>query len=692
MRGQEATILKFIGGTDKAFIIPPFQRNYEWGSEQCKELFNDILESCKSNRTHYLGNITYYEGDNNGASCTELILIDGQQRVTTILILLCALRDLIKDQTKKEKINRQYLMNEDANESYRIRLKQNMYDASSFESIIDGKKAEKTESNVVKNYNLFKKLIAESKIDPSIIFETIPKLEVVDVNLQVKNDLKAVQTVFEKINSTGKPLMPADLIRNLILLASSSKEQTKLYTNYWVEIENRLKSENVSRFARDFLIMKTHIDVLDKQTYSTFKEYFVKIGEKNEEILKEMLEFSKYYEWIRFEKCPNSEINRCIKILNLIKTDDIYPLYLYLLFRIYDTNPIELLRILKLLVNFLIRYRIVSPSGGGGAMRSIVSGLIKGLTDGTLKFTHDDFYFELSNSPTLAGRYPDDTEFKNQLVQNINQAYAKVLFLKLEEFETRNIPVDINAVTVEHLMPQSLSSWWKTNLGRAEESERIYSTYLNSIGNLTPVSQGYNSSMSNKSWPEKLEKLGQVQFAVTAEIFSKYKQWNEEALQERNEDIANRAIKAITGPLPRTRQFTASCNESYQPGIYPASDVMTPMAYSSPITIYVGERELRCEYWTNYVALICGEMLERDKNLFRRIVEQNQIHKSTKKNNGNKHDPIITTDAKQVVLPVKIADSPYFCEGSLSNDAARKYAKQILELFNCLDEFEFEII
>ena len=112
MKATETTILKFIGGEDKVFIIPPFQRNYEWTIEQCEELFDDILNAVKSKKNHYLGNIIYYEGENNGASFSENILIDGQQRVTTILLLLCAIRDITTDDTLKKKIDRKYLKNE----------------------------------------------------------------------------------------------------------------------------------------------------------------------------------------------------------------------------------------------------------------------------------------------------------------------------------------------------------------------------------------------------------------------------------------------------------------------------------------------------------------------------------------------------------------------------------------------------
>jgi len=342
MKATETKILNFIGGLDKAFIIPPFQRNYEWGREQCSELFNDILHSCKSNKAHYLGNVVYYEGENNGASYTEIVLVDGQQRVTTVLILLCALRDLIEDASTIDSINKRYLFNDTSNDRYRIRLKQTAYDSNCFAAIIDKNEPEDKNGNIIQNYNLLKTLIKSCNIDPIKIYETIPKLEIVEVNLQVKDDLKTVQTIFEKLNSTGEELKPADLIRNLLLLTPSAEEQNRLYLRYWQKIEQTLKSENISRFSRDYVIMKTFSDVPEKQIYKLFKAYFQDIGAKNENILDEMAKSAVFYAWIRFESCPDDEINRCLKMLNILKTDDIYPLFLYLLFNMFNTHKDEL--------------------------------------------------------------------------------------------------------------------------------------------------------------------------------------------------------------------------------------------------------------------------------------------------------------------------------------------------------------
>ena len=218
MKASETNVLSFIGGLDKVFIIPPFQRNYEWSKKQCEELFHDIEKAYYKKKTHYLGNVVYYFGENNGAEFQELILVDGQQRISTIVLLLCAIRDCEKDSDFKDKVTSRYLKNDTKNDKFRIRLKQTSYDYQSFISVVEKKPVQNDESNIVKNYNIFLDLLNKTEIPLNEIYNTIQKLEIVGVNLQIENDLETIQTIFEKINSTGKPLSPADLIRNYLLI------------------------------------------------------------------------------------------------------------------------------------------------------------------------------------------------------------------------------------------------------------------------------------------------------------------------------------------------------------------------------------------------------------------------------------------------------------------------------------------
>lgn len=692
MKATETTILNFIGGLDKVFIIPPFQRNYEWSNEQCEELFNDIVSAYKNKKTHYLGNVVYYLGKNHNASYSEYILVDGQQRVTTILLLLCALRDSLQDDDNNVRsINNRYLMNDTSDNRFRVRLKQTSYDVNSFMSIIDRTLVENNDNNVVKNYKTFIKLISNCDISSSELYKTIPKLEVVDVNLQIENDLNAVQTVFEKINSTGKRLTPADLIRNYLLLADNSIEQDLLYEKYWVKIEQQVKNDNISKFARDYLIMNIFEDVSEEKTYKMFKDHFVETNALHIDILADMTIYSKYFGWIKFENCPNIKINNIIKYLNYIKTDDVYPLYLYLFNNLYDENQHELEKILCLIRDFMLRYRIVSPSGGGGALRSVVSQLLEAINSGVIEITFEDIYFELSNSNTPAGRYPDDLEFMSALMSSVSHNYAKAVLLMIEESETRDATIDLSNVTIEHILPQKLSEWWIEHLGGKEVAEHISDKYSNCIGNLTPISQGYNSKKSNTPWQDKVKELSNVKFKITNELI-KNTDWKVENIDNRNVDIAKKACDIIKKPLERKRKYqTKSTSADFSEGVYPMSDVTTPMVGATPEMILFEDKEYLISTWKDTLCTICSIANSIDSKLFDEIVHGNRIHKSTSKKNYPNKDPIITDKMNLLGSSMPIANSIYFSEGNISSNRVRVFSKQLLDLFGITNKFKISV-
>jgi len=696
MKASETNILKFIGGLDKVFIIPPFQRNYEWSFEQCDELFDDILKSYKSKKTHYLGNIVYYEGKNNGASFSEFILVDGQQRVTTILLLLCAIRDELKRQNMPdENINIRYLENDNGGDAYRVRLKQTSYDADSFNMIVKGLIRENDKkNNIIKNYFHFIELLRKTDIPLKEIYNTITKLEVVDVNLQIEDNLEAVQTIFEKINSTGKRLTPADLIRNCLLLSKSIEEQEMLYKNYWIKIERTVSNEYISRFARDFLVMKIFEDVEQEKIYKTFRDDYVNQPEITHiEILDEMSKFSKYFAYFKFENCENETINESIRMLNLLKTDDLMPLFLYLFDKLYSNQTSELIKILDLLFDFMARYRICAVSGGGGSLRTVVNQILRKLDNG-LQCTYDNIHFELSNSSSPSGRFPDDEEFKAALKENVNVNYARAILIKTEEIERCNIHVDITRVTMEHLMPQTFSNWWIQYYGGEENAKYMRNTYLNCIGNLVPMSQGYNSKNSNKPWNVKLKHIAEVQFVITNEIAkdSRFKEWNEDSIKIRNEEIANRICNALTSPLKRTKDYeTKTPAFDFEPGVYDMSDNTTPMEGEKPTLIKFDDKEYPVTKWKDVISTICEILYDFDKEKFVAIVNENLIHKSTSTKIDGIKDPIITDNPSLLGIPVKINGSNYFAEGNISSNRARYYAKQLIELYDLVGWFQIAV-
>lgn len=689
MKASDVNILDFISGRNKVFIIPPFQRNYEWSTQQCEELFDDLIQAYKNDKSHYLGNIVYYLGQNSGATFQEFILVDGQQRITTVLLLLCALRDSTDDEEVKQSIDGDYLTNRTQNEKYRIRLKQTAYDSDCFVNIIKHESVSE-KNNTVTNYEYFKKRIKESGVSVQDLYDTIAKLEIVDVNLQINNDLGKVQTVFEKINSTGKRLEPADLIRNYLLLSNTTEEQEILYSEFWLKIEQTIKNDNISRFAKDYLILNLFTDIPKEQIYKTFRQHFDSTGVPHLVILKEMHRLSKYYEWLINENCPNKKINHIIKYLNCLKTNDLYPLYLYLFDKLYEVDNVLLSKILNLLSDFMLRYRVVTPSGGGGALRSVVQNLLEQLSAGEINLEYNSILFELSNSATPSGRFPENMEFKQALMEHIDIPYARVALLKLEEYETKNIPVEIDEVTIEHLMPQTRTNWWIANFGGEVEADRIYEKYLNSIGNLSPISQGYNSKNSNKPWAEKIKNLKAVQFAVTSEI-ANFSNWKEPDIINRNDNISNRLCSAITAPLTRTRKYQSKSKNSELNGVYALSDSDISVTGTSIKYLIYDGNPTTIDTWRDLLLETCKILDDYDHELFKKLAIENTIHKSTATRNYPDKDPIITMDKNKVIDAREVGNTKIYIEGCLSAERARFYSKQIAEIFNLLEKFSMEV-
>lgn len=690
MKATETNIINFVSGYDKVFLIPPFQRNYDWSNEQCEELFNDIKKAYYENSTHYIGNIIYYMSENSGASYYEFVLIDGQQRVTTILLLLCALRDLSNDENFISAINQRYLVNHTSDLRFRVRLKQTAYDTDSFTSIIDKEPLIARDNNVIKNYELFKRLIVESGISCRDIYETLMRLEIVDINLQINNDLNKIQTVFEKINSTGKRLTPADLIRNYLLLTNSFAQQEALYNNYWVKIERDVGNENISKFARDYLIMNIYEDFSEDVTYKRFKDHFNNANIPHIDILQEMFVYSGFYSWLINQNCPNPKINKCIKYFKLLKTDDARPLYVYLFSKLYNQNNEELYKIFSLLVDYLLRYRIVTPSGGGGALRSVIYQLLEKLNANEISLDYDSILFELSNSSAPSGRFPDDEEFKEALKSYVNTNYARVALIKLEEFERSNISVDINEITIEHFMPQTRTTWWINNLGGEIEADRIYDRYLNCIGNLGPISPSYNSKNSNKPWNEKVKNIRDVQFVITSEV-AQNTNWTESEIKIRNEDVAQRICVAITSPLERTRKFATKGASNSQSGVYSVLDTTVPLIGSDVCSLIYDNVIIDIDAWKSVLVEMSKILIDKYAEKFSKLVNENTIHKSTSTRNHPYKDPIFSSEKDKLVSPMAITGTNYYVEGCLSSNRVRVYAKQLAEYFNEAHLFSIEI-
>ena len=336
----------------------------------------------------------------------------------------------------------------------------------------------------------------------------------------------------------------------------------------------------------------------------------------------------------------------------------------------------------------MLRYRIVSPSGGGGALRSSIYGLVEKIVGEIITLDYDSILFELSNSPTPASRFPSNDEFKAQLKNSVNIAYARALLYKMELIEKSNIPVKLSKITIEHLMPQTRTKWWIEYLGGEEETERIYNTYLNCIGNLAPISGSYNSKNSNKPWNEKVENLKNVQFVITSST-ALNETWKEQDIINRNEDISERACREITGPLKREREYESrEATTEFETGVYSLSDIVTPMSGTTLENLIYEGKEYNVTKWFELLPMVCEILYDIDSNILNTATIDNTIHKATSKQRYNEKDPILSSVPNYLVTPIKLKNANIYVEGCLSSDRTRYYLKQILDLYGLADRFK----
>ena len=679
---KKQNIMELLENSEKVFIIPPFQRNYEWEEIQCKELFEDIkLIANDKNKRHYLGNVVFYINEENDLG-EEYILIDGQQRVTTILIFLCALRDCDENGKLPKNIYRNYLEHGIENSKFKTKLKQTLYDQDAFSALVLKEPFDKN-NKIFRNYDYFKKLIKEEKLKTPLIklYKALKKIEIASIELvtkqlEVKDDLETVQRIFEKINSTGKPLTKGDLIRNFLLLTKNLQEQEELYKNYWLKIEKRLLSENISIFAKDYLVMKIFEDVNDSEVYKKFKQVFGEDGETKEKILKEMTKYSEYYSWIlepnkllSTQNRKKEVIKKLIEEIKYIGAIDFRSLLMLLLEKMYDEkNIIELEKILKLLRDFLLRYRVVKVSRGGGGLTGVVTDLIKKISTNEIECNYENIYFELSNSKNPSGKFPRDDEFKQALQESVDETYAKLVLSIIEKNEKPNdIPIDVSKITIEHIMPKKLNSSWEKDLGN--DAVSIHEKFLKSIGNQVPLSKKWNSSLSNKVFIEKRKKYIEQQFSITREIFD-FEKWDEEELIKRNKDISERACNYIISPLKRSRDYDDDEVITFE-------DKIEDTKNKKIRAILYNDKEYGIKNWKDLIYKISEILYENIKNKFKTVSAQKKLL-------------IVSVNDKEKLKNAKqIKNSEFYCETEikLAKDSF-KYAGIVAKHFNQEDKFK----
>lgn len=577
MKASETNLNRFLAQTDTQFIIPVYQRNYDWNLVQCRELFDDIIRVGKNEKStsHFVGSIVYiHDNVYSVAGIRELSIIDGQQRLSTVTLIYIALFALAKETGNQSLVNRiqeTYLINKFAQEEEKLKLRPTEHNDKALKYLLrnDSNDEYREYSRIIENYNYFRGRINPENID--FVIQGLNKLIFVEISLE--RDKDDPQKIFESLNSTGLELSQSDLIRNYILMGLKHKDQTHIYENYWRHIEvnatqDETNANKVSDFIRDFLTLENR-DIPNKgKVYQEFKKkYPITELENLEKILAKIKKYSTYYnKFINPNNESDLEIRNQLTLISRLEINVAYP-FLLEVYNDYVSNVINkttLIEMLELLQSFTWRRFVIGlPTN---SLNKIFMRLYEDVDPSDYVASFQKALLKKKSSQ----RFPRDKEviatLKDRDMYGIQTKNRTYLLEKLENFENRE-PVKIENnpdITVEHIFPQNPDPKWKISLGE-EQYNLIKEKYLNTISNLTL--SGNNGKLSNKYFVEKRdmnidEKEQGYKFSRLwlNKHLANLDKWDVEELEKRFELIAERFLKIWKFP-PVSLVETTNDNE-----------------------------------------------------------------------------------------------------------------------------------
>ncbi len=562
MKAEATTLLGFFEeNQNNQFVIPIYQRVYSWEKEQCEQLWDDIIKIGGNDKMngHFIGSILYVRDGITHSS--PLLIIDGQQRLTTITLLLIALRNHSSDEVKilekfsRKEIENRYLINSNRDGDKKFRLILSESDKDTLLSLIDKNKRKPSEPSVkiVENFKLFEKWINENTDKLETIFKGLEKLMIVYIALdKEKND---PQLIFESMNSKGIELTQTDLIRNYIIMETETEEKQKdFYNQYWRAMEKDFTQNETlfNRFVRHYLTIKTGKIPNIKKVYGAFKDYQQKEGIEIEDLLKDLQKYCGYFCQIAFKKEADKDLNKALSFLVDLEMDVVYPLLLEL-YSDYSDGVLfkqDFIPIIELTESYLCRRAVCGL--GTNSLNKIFPSFTKKIDKNQYLESIKAHFLSLEKT---TGKFPKDSEFKDSLITIDFYHFKKNKYFleRLESSFGTKEPVDTQKCSVEHIMPQTLDPKWEGDLG--ENFEAIHEKYFHTIGNLTLT--GYNSEYSNKSFQEKrdMEKGFKQSSLKLNQSLKDLEPFGEKEIEKRANDLADWALKIWTYPILKAKHL-----------------------------------------------------------------------------------------------------------------------------------------
>lgn len=547
MDARKGNIYEILNG-NKQFLIPVYQRYYSWDIEQCKRLWNDIVEMQKKGKVgHFVGSIVNIAEQAMPTGVQKYMIIDGQQRMTTLSLLLLALRDYaIKNSDDKtinaRRIDNMLLKNEYESGDERYKLLLTETDRDILICLVDQKPiSDGTHSKLLDNYNFFANKIASKELKPAEVYESIGKLQIVNITLDRSVD--DAQAIFESLNSTGKELSESDLIRNYVLMGLEPAEQTYVYERLWRPMELLFAYETqasvMDRFFRDYLTMKITRIPKQNRVYEEFKLYHLNCEFGTiRELCQDLLTYAKYYTDMVFKRSNNLILKSLYEDINDLRMEVSYPFLLKVHQDCTDglISEEELEQIIRLCISYVFRRSICDiPTNSLNKTFATLKNEIK----------PEDYVNSIKAFFIMRDDYkefPDDDKFTMAFVTRdiYNMRSRNFILSHLENYGNK-APIIIENYTIEHIMPQNsnLSLEWQQMLG--PDWREVQKTYLHTIGNLTLTA--YNSEMSDHPFMAKMDMEGgfkESALRLNAYIV-KLTEWNEQRIKERAVLLADKA-------------------------------------------------------------------------------------------------------------------------------------------------------
>lgn len=674
----------FIGTNKVLFRIPVYQRNYDWSESNCNRLLDDIYGIMQSGDKHFLGTIVFMAAKSGGFALQEYIIIDGQQRLTTLMLILKALSvvaESVGDDCYHE-IEEQYLHNKYCDEEFKVKLKPIKSDNNQFLLLLEDKIDEMDEdTHIYHNFMLCKERFerwAEKSINPSHVLDALTKLEIVEIVLTKGED--DPQVIFESINSTGLELSNADLIRNYLLM--NADDQEKLYENYWLYIEKTLRNKmdysNLDAFFMQYIVYKTSKPVNSRQLYNSFVKLFKDSGYSQENILKELRYYAEIFGAFVYGSDKYSDrINKLLYRLRVLNQTTCYPFLLHV-FDDYHQGVITeetVEKILQFILAYLLRRMVCGvPSNTLRGLFTYLYNRIFKVASNKQKYyeTLNKFLFTVSSKDVI----PSAAEFERALQKaNIygNNALCRFLLLDIENGDGKEI-LQAENLTIEHIMPQTLSADWSHI--RPEEHEE----YLHTLGNLSVT--GYNSELSNKSFAEKQDIIRENSKAVilNSDVLDK-ESWNVADIQAR--------AKRLAGIVLTRYKIERILDDSIE---FEYIETLTLDNYDEVTGKKLVSFKLFGEtYRQNKYALMLLDVIKlldkKSPGKLRTLAENNYSFNSTKRKHVH-----LNLDGSGMRWPWKVTDGIYL-EANLSAWSCIRFIENLLAEFGFeKDQFSFNIV